>query len=79
MMGTVSFGSWLCENSGARRAGRNIWKKLRIIESNRAARAMCGTLLENCIFYISRMYEFLHRLGHKRTFENVHVESALPR
>ena len=54
---------WLCENSGARRAGRNIWKKLRIIESNRAARAMCGTLLENYIFHISPMYEFLHSQG----------------
>src|SRR5215813_5499892 len=27
----VRFGSWLCENSGAHRAGRNISKKLRII------------------------------------------------
>ena len=35
-------------------------KKLRIMESNDAARAMFDTLLENCIFYISRMYEFLH-------------------
>ena len=23
-------------------------------------------LLENCVFYISRMYEFLHRQGHSR-------------
>jgi hypothetical protein len=35
-------------------------KKLRIMESNDAARAMFNTLLENCIFYISPMYEFLH-------------------
>jgi hypothetical protein len=24
-------------------------------------------LMENCFFYISRMYEFLHRLGRKQT------------
>ncbi len=27
-----------------------------------------GTVLENCIFYISPMYEFSHSLGHKATF-----------
>src|SRR5262245_45551480 len=45
--------------SATRRARRNISKKLRIMESNHAARAMFDTLLENCIFYISPMYEFL--------------------
>jgi hypothetical protein len=59
----VRFGSWLCENSSARRARRNISKKLRTMESNRAARTMFDTLLENCIFYISQLYEFSHRLG----------------
>jgi hypothetical protein len=39
-------GSWLCENSSARRARRNISKKLRTMESNRAARTMFDTLLE---------------------------------
>src|SRR6516164_7452880 len=62
----VSYGSWLCENSSARRARRNISKKLRTTESNRAARTMFDTLSENCIFYISPMYEFSHRLGHSR-------------
>src|SRR5262245_51604096 len=52
------YGSWLCENSSARRARRNISKKLRIMESNDAARAMFDTLLENCIFYISPMLSF---------------------
>jgi hypothetical protein len=51
-------GSWLCENSSARRARRNISKKLRTMESNRAPRTMFDTLLENCIFYISQLYEF---------------------
>jgi hypothetical protein len=39
-------GSWLCENSSTRRTRRNISKKLRIMESNDAARAMFDTLLE---------------------------------
>src|SRR5215470_15724093 len=30
-------------------------------------RARFDTLLENCIFYTSQLYEFSHRLGHKRT------------
>jgi hypothetical protein len=59
----VACGSWLCENSSARRARRNISKKLRATESNRAARTMFDTLSENCIFYISQLYEFSHRLG----------------
>src|SRR5262245_10846979 len=56
----------MCENSSARRARRNISKKLRTMESNRAPRAMFDTLLENCIFYISQLYEFSHRLGQIR-------------
>src|SRR5262249_2843256 len=56
-------GSGLCENSSARRARRNISKKLRIMESNRAPRTMFDTLLENCIFYILQLYEFSHRAG----------------
>jgi hypothetical protein len=63
----VAYGSWLCENSSARRARRNNSKKLRTMESNRAARTMFDTLSENCIFYISRMYEFLHNQGQTRT------------
>jgi len=62
----VGVGSWLCENSSARRARRNISKKLRNMESNRAACTMLDTLSENCIFYISPMYEFSHRLGQSR-------------
>jgi hypothetical protein len=63
--------SWLCENSSARRARRSISKKLRTMESNRAARTMFDTLSENCIFYISPMYEFSHRLGHVWTADCV--------
>jgi hypothetical protein len=59
----VRVGSWLCGNSSARRARRNISKKLRTVESNCAARTMFDTLSENCIFYISQLYEFSHRLG----------------
>src|SRR5206468_2395983 len=57
----------MCENSSARRARRNISKKLRSMESNRAARTMFDTLLENCIFYISQLYEFSHRLVPQQT------------
>src|SRR5207245_1439025 len=48
------------------RARRNISRKLRTVESNLAARTMFDTLSENCIFYISQLYEFSHRLGHSR-------------
>jgi hypothetical protein len=48
----VRYGSWLCENSDASRARRSISKKLRILESNCAARVMLDTLSENSIFYI---------------------------
>src|SRR5262245_1659905 len=65
----VADGSWLCENSSARRARRNISKKLRTMESNRAPRTMLDTLLENCIFYISQLYEFSRRLGQDRLSE----------
>jgi hypothetical protein len=27
--------------------------------------------MENCFFYISRTYEFLHRLGQSRRFQDV--------
>jgi hypothetical protein len=38
----------------------------------------CGATpdLENCIFYISPMYEFSHRLGHERPKGDVRVESV---
>src|SRR5262245_1986608 len=44
-------------------ARRNISKKLRTMESNRAALTMFDILSQNCIFYISPMYEFSYRLG----------------
>ena len=64
---TRAVGSWPCENSGTRRARRNISKKLRISESNHAARMRPDAVLENCIFYISPMYEFSHSQGHSMT------------
>ena len=74
----VSCGSWLCENFSARRARRNTSKKLRTTESNRVARTMLDTLSENCIFYISQLYEFSHRLGQTRSFRDVGSISGLP-
>ena len=35
-------------------------------------------LLENCVFYILRMYEFLHSQGQKRTITQRAMLSALP-
>src|SRR5260370_19016334 len=69
--------SALGKNPSARRARRNISKKLRTMESNRAARTMFDTLLENCIFYIAQLYEFSHRLGQSRSFGGVCSMSAL--
>jgi hypothetical protein len=43
------------------------------MESNRAARTMFDTLSENCIFYISQLYEFSHRLGHSRPSGRCHT------
>jgi hypothetical protein len=34
-------------------------------KSNHTAHARFDALLENCVFYILRMYEFLHRVGQK--------------
>jgi hypothetical protein len=37
------------------------------MEANRAVRGMISATMENYIFHISPMYEFLHSLGQKRT------------
>jgi hypothetical protein len=36
---------------------------LHLWESNHTAHARFDALLENCVFYISGMYEFLHSQG----------------
>ena len=64
--GDVAYGSWPCENSNARRARRNILKKLRVTRTNNAADVRLDAMLENCIFYIFLMYEFSHSQGHSR-------------
>src|SRR6266540_7467805 len=53
----------MCENSSARRTRRNISEQLHFRESNHTAYARFDALLENCFFYIWRMYEFLHSQG----------------
>ena len=35
-------------------------------------------MLENCVFYILRMYEFLHRVGQTRSFSDIGSMSGLP-
>jgi len=59
-------GPRLCEKSNARRARRNILEKLRVMRTDNAADIRLDAVLENCIFYISPMYEFSHSLGHER-------------
>jgi hypothetical protein len=39
---------------------------------------MFDTSLENCIFYISQLYEFSHRLGQTRPSGDVRCTTALP-
>src|SRR6266487_5826298 len=56
----VQTGSWPCENFSGRATRRNISEQLHLWESNHTAHARFDALLENCVFYISRMYEFLH-------------------
>jgi hypothetical protein len=41
-------------------------EKLRIMRTDAAADIRLDAVLENCIFYISTMYEFSHSLGHLR-------------
>src|SRR6266513_3325848 len=62
------FGSWPCENFSGRATRRNISEQLHLWESNHTAHARFDALLESCVFYISRMYEFLHSQGHTRPF-----------
>src|SRR5262249_9346828 len=47
-------------------------------ESNHTVHARLDALLENCVFYISRMYEFLHSQGQERTSPLCLPMSALP-
>jgi hypothetical protein len=53
-------------------------EQLHLWGSNHTAHARFDALLENCVFYISRMYEFLHSQGHSRHFGDVRDESAHP-
>jgi hypothetical protein len=54
------------ENSSAVRARRRISENVRIMKLNHPAQIRLDTVLENCIFYISPMYEFSHSLGQKQ-------------
>ena len=67
---SVCFGSWLCENSSGRATRRNI-SPGNCIPENHTAHARFDDLLENCVFYILRMYEFLHRVGQKPPWRHV--------
>ena len=58
-MPDVGFVPRLCENSNARRASRKSWRNLRVVRTENAADTRLDAMSENCIFYISPMYEFL--------------------
>jgi hypothetical protein len=47
-------------------------------ESNNTAHGRLEAILEDCIFYILPMYEFLHSQGHSRRFRPIRLMSALP-
>src|SRR6266404_1006479 len=68
MLGHDRFGSWSCKNANARLARRNILGKLRVTRIDDSADMRLDAVLENYIFYIFPMYEFLHSLGHKRKY-----------
>ena len=59
----LQWGTRPCENSDARRARRNILEKLRVLRTDNAADIRLDAMSENCVFYISPMYEFSHSLG----------------
>ena len=46
-------------------------------ESNHTAHGQLEASLENCIFYILPMYEFLHSQGHSRRFWPIRATSAI--
>jgi hypothetical protein len=56
-----------CQNSNARRARRSILEKFHVMRTDNAADIRLDAILENCIFYIFRMYEFSHSLDPERT------------
>jgi len=56
-----------CENSNSRRARRNILEKLRVLRTDNAADIRLDAMSENCVFYISPMYEFSHSLDPEQT------------
>jgi len=56
-----------CENLNAFPACRRILEKFRIMKLNHPEQIQFDTVLENCFFYISSMYEFSHSLDPKRS------------
>src|SRR5262245_51637878 len=59
----VRFRYWPCENSHAVSGRRTSRMKDAFQGLNHAARLRRHTVLENCIFHISSMYEFSHSQG----------------
>jgi hypothetical protein len=53
-------------------------EQLHLWESNHTAHARFDALLENCVFYISRMYEFLHSQGQSESSRQRDGTTGLP-
>ena len=58
---------WPCRNSSVLRARRRNSAKFRVVKFTYSAQIRLDTVLENCIFYIASMYEFLHSQGQNQT------------
>jgi hypothetical protein len=68
----VDYGSWPCENSGTCRSRRKISDVSGKRESKYSAYMLVDHELENCIFYISPMYEFSHNQGQTQPTRRAH-------
>src|SRR5215470_15099556 len=75
---TVFCGNWPRENCSGLRGRRSISEKLRNTKLNHSAQIRLDTMLENCIFYISPMYEFSRSQGQTRTSADVWGTTASP-
>ena len=52
--------------------------RVRVLRTDNAADIRLDAVSENCVFYISPMYEFSHSLGQTRSFGFVGSMSGLP-
>src|SRR5262245_56296040 len=75
----VCTGSWLCQNVCSPSARRTSRMRCASSEVSHAALTQLNPSLQNCIFYISPMYEFLHNQGHQRPVDTPAAVAPCPR